>query len=376
MAASESHRSLAQVVWIAPNFNHYRRRLLHLWSKQRGGGLSVISGQSPRGKGHLEVDDGSTIPEFKISVRKDVFGIHPKVCLQAALHLARIKPDVVVMNTEKRLAPVIMMLWLIGKVLRFKLTTYSHPFMRSRMDRITSADLFWTKFLFLFYDAVVFYTEESRQRAVKAGVITDSRSERASNTLVLPDDIFCSDESGCAQTLLFLGRLIPEKGVNQLFWAFDRWKQKLPNLRLNIIGEGPLQSHVTQACASRDGAEYLGATVDDDEITEAMQSVGAVILPDYAGLAIVHAFAYGKPFITTFTEAHGPEIDYLQHNYNGLLLGPDADKNADQVVRLLTDTAFYQELSEAARNTYLRIHPKYWCDSMDAIVVKLSGRRP
>jgi glycosyltransferase involved in cell wall biosynthesis len=62
-------------------------------------------------------------------------------------------------------------------------------------------------------------------------------------------------------------------------------------------------------------------------------------MPGLVGLVVLDSFAFGVPMITTDYPYHSPEIDYLVHNKNGVVVDAwqDCKTYAYQVARLLTD---------------------------------------
>jgi glycosyltransferase involved in cell wall biosynthesis len=55
------------------------------------------------------------------------------------------------------------------------------------------------------------------------------------------------------------------------------------------------------------------------------------------GLAVVHAFAAGKPYVTVESPYHSPEIIYLRNGENGIIAGPSMDEFIEAVRSLAKD---------------------------------------
>ena len=73
-------------------------------------------------------------------------------------------------------------------------------------------------------------------------------------------------------------------------------------------------------------------------------------MPGGVGLVILDSFALGVPMITTDTRLHGPEIDYLRNDVNGLLVacGDDSELYAQAVCKLMLDPQRLDVLREGA----------------------------
>jgi rhamnosyl/mannosyltransferase len=101
---------------------------------------------------------------------------------------------------------------------------------------------------------------------------------------------------------LFLGRLLKFKGLDVLLRALER----VPDLRLDIVGSGPEGSRLktlTQALALADRVRFYGECPDDD-LPRRMQEADFLVLPSITvdemfGLVVLEAMAAGRPVITT-----------------------------------------------------------------------------
>jgi hypothetical protein len=71
-------------------------------------------------------------------------------------------------------------------------------------------------------------------------------------------------------------------------------------------------------------------------------------MPGAVGLAILDSFAMQIPIITTDMPFHGPEIEYLKNEYNGVMVAPadDVDRYVYIVVGLLRDQVRLKKLME------------------------------
>ena len=88
----------------------------------------------------------------------------------------------------------------------------------------------------------------------------------------------------------------------------------------------------------------------------ALAGLGRVFLmPGLVGLGVLDSFAYGTPMVTTDVPYHSPEIEYLRHGENGLIVADDVRTYAEAVTELLTDETWRLQLrrgGEAALETF------------------------
>jgi glycosyltransferase involved in cell wall biosynthesis len=106
---------------------------------------------------------------------------------------------------------------------------------------------------------------------------------------------------------LYVGRLVPEKGVGTLL---DAWRgADGPQVPLAIVGEGPL----AQPAGSSDGRIVWLGRRDPAEVHELMRRASLLIFPsewsEPFGLTIIEAFANGLPVLAARIGAAGELID-------------------------------------------------------------------
>jgi glycosyltransferase involved in cell wall biosynthesis len=74
----------------------------------------------------------------------------------------------------------------------------------------------------------------------------------------------------------------------------------------------------------------------------------AFLMPGRVGLVVLDAFAGALPLLSTRLAIHGPELDYLVEDSNGLLCEPDAAAFADMTTSLLLDRNRLKRLQAGA----------------------------
>jgi glycosyltransferase involved in cell wall biosynthesis len=170
--------------------------------------------------------------------------------------------------------------------------------------------------------------------------------------------------------ILFLGNLIPRKGLHTLLAALERLQT--PDWRLSVVGS----PSVDPAYATRmhQYAERVGLTarvtfhgaLEDGALAELMSTSHLLALPSsYEGFGIVYleAMGFGLPAIATTS---GAASEIITHAQDGYLIPPgDPRALADHLRCLVADRQKLKEMSLAARLRYLA-HPT-WDDSMHLI---------
>jgi len=152
-----------------------------------------------------------------------------------------------------------------------------------------------------------------------------------------------------SKTSVFCARLTELKWIPFLLDALLKIKEKIPEFRMIIIGEGAGQRQVEKFSSKNRWCVYLGAKHGVDRVK--YLALGDIWLnPGASGLAILDAFALSLPFITTDCKLHGPEIAYLEDNENGLITPTITELFAHKTVNLLNDKNKLKRMKEKARN--------------------------
>ena len=109
---------------------------------------------------------------------------------------------------------------------------------------------------------------------------------------------------------LFLGGLIPRKGVNWLLEAFAKCRAEDPSLTLTIVGDGELGGPLRRRAGELDlssSVTFTGA-VDPETALRLMREHDLLVHPsrwESFGMTVVEAVAAGMPVLVT--RCGGPE---------------------------------------------------------------------
>jgi glycosyltransferase involved in cell wall biosynthesis len=161
-----------------------------------------------------------------------------------------------------------------------------------------------------------------------------------------------------ANTVLFVGRIIPRKGALELVKAIALVRQHIPDVQLRIAGD-PLESQApgymeaVEDCVRTQGLihniAFLGQ-LSEKELFNEYETCALVALPsrqETAPMAVEEAMAAGKPIVSTRVGG----IPYLvDHNRTGLLVDyGDVDHLAAAIVTLLRDDDLRRRMGQAGK---------------------------
>ena len=158
-------------------------------------------------------------------------------------------------------------------------------------------------------------------------------------------------------TLLYVGTLAIQKGVQFLIPALKIIKQKIPNVLLRIAGTGPLLNKINEEVRNfnlEKNVEILGF-VEHSKIRTLYLSSDVFIMPsiwqEQFGLVGPEALACKTPCIATNV---GGIPEWLKDNENGLLISPQsANEIASASIKLLLDNELRLQLGEEGRKFVL-----------------------
>jgi glycosyltransferase involved in cell wall biosynthesis len=170
---------------------------------------------------------------------------------------------------------------------------------------------------------------------------------------------FGGSRAGSGGRLLFLGRMVTDKGLYELLDAFAGLRPRFPNLELVMAGDGPergrLQQHACQLGAA-DAVHWPGF-VSGAAKCRWLGSADLFVLPSYregCPVALLEAMAMGLPVVAS---AVGGIPHVVEDGVNGVLIPEvSAATLGCALERLLTDPGRRQAMGEANRDKAWRYY--------------------
>ena len=149
--------------------------------------------------------------------------------------------------------------------------------------------------------------------------------------------------------VLFVGRLVPYKGVDVLLEAL-----KGLNAVALIVGEGPLRARLEEQAREleiSDHVRFLGS-VDDDELAALYRACNVFVLPSVTrqeafGVVQLEAMAAGRPVVSTDL---GTGVGWVNRDGETGYVVPPRNPRAlrEALARLLADASLQKSMGEAA----------------------------
>jgi glycosyltransferase involved in cell wall biosynthesis len=156
--------------------------------------------------------------------------------------------------------------------------------------------------------------------------------------------------------LIYVGRLIKDKGVVVLIQAVSLLAPKFPNLRCMIIGHGPERENlerITNELGLAKNIIFGGQIKNYNNVISYMKSSRVLVLPTHYegfGIVVLEANACGIPAVTT-TFSDNAARDLISEGRNGLLYNGDAAGLAEKIFKLFSQPKKWEdECRRAARD--------------------------
>lgn len=144
---------------------------------------------------------------------------------------------------------------------------------------------------------------------------------------------------------LFCGGMYALKRVDFLLSACFKIKEKVPELHVILIGDGPEKYKIENVSLRNPWIHYLGAKYGSEKAPYFVLSE-ALLMPGLVGLVIIDSFISSTPIFTTEIPIHSPEITYLKNGENGFMTKNDISEYVDAVVKYLNSPSIRKKVSK------------------------------
>jgi glycosyltransferase involved in cell wall biosynthesis len=218
-------------------------------------------------------------------------------------------------------------------------------------------------------DSMVLYSFAHRERFIKCGVPAE-KIFVAPNAVDV-DAIKAAEANMTAEKLaefkkrhnltdslniIHAGRMVDFKQLELLLKAVVKLVKVFDNLKLILIGDGPMLEQWQQLgheLGIADRIIWPGAIYEQNELCYWFHSSDICVAPGQQGLIANLSHSYGVPLITSDSPRwQGPEIQVFTNGKTGLLYRyADIDDLAAKIGKLLRDSDRRKKMGEEARRT-------------------------
>jgi Glycosyltransferase len=160
-------------------------------------------------------------------------------------------------------------------------------------------------------------------------------------------------------SLVYSGRLIPEKGLVELIEAFAEAKAAKNSYldKLHIIGTGRLLhdlAALVEDYALEGEVIFHGEVLDDTEIGHIYRQCVASVCCGYLGLNVIQSLAHGLPIIFNARANHSPEIEACVDGFNSVRYETSEElvELMSNISKIVASTGKTLEIHDHVRKNY------------------------
>src|SRR5580704_3082737 len=353
---------------------HYRVRFYELLAEHGGFEYVVFHGAPPSWVGTPELKGPFAFPQRRVTNHEFRIGPLTLVYQPVVWEILTGGYDAIVITAESKFISNLL-LALLCKPRGIAVLHWGFGYHPPRGTResdvphrlvgVTSAIKKWFTTL---ADGFIAYTKSGAERLIESGYPRE-RTFFVQNTIDMTEQLRLyeaargTDEQEIRRefglrpdsaVFVFIGRLVPIKRVDQLIEAVrvinrDRLAEHF--VEALIVGAGMCEADLKAQAAGVPGIHFLGALPPNDKVARALKISAASVVTGMVGLVANHALAHGTPVITRELDTHSPELEYIEHERNGLIVPGDLDAFAATLARFADDAAWQARLAQGALDT-------------------------
>jgi glycosyltransferase involved in cell wall biosynthesis len=163
-------------------------------------------------------------------------------------------------------------------------------------------------------------------------------------------------------TLLFIGKLVEQKGLDVLIKAIARVRTVIPDIRLRVVGDGPEQQKLKKLAANLQVSDLITFTGElmNTQVINEIDDVLCVIIPskyvENCSIVGIEAMSKGKVIIASRI---GGLPDLIDENETGFLVRPgDIDDLSSKIIFALQNHSQLPEMGVRAKAKFERCFSK------------------
>jgi len=351
---------------------HYRVRFYELLAERGGFDYVVFHGAPPSWVGTAELTGPFAFPQRRVDNREFRVGPLTLIYQPVVREILFGGYDAIVITSESKFIANLI-LALLGKLRGIAVLHWGfgyHPPRGAResdvpnplMLRITTAI---KKGFTRIADGFIAYTKNGAEQLVASGYPRE-RTFFVQNTIDMSEQLrlWQAERDADEQTIrrefglrpdsavyVFIGRLTPIKRVDKLIEAvrkINRGGLAKRLVEVLVIGGGPCDAELRELAADMPEVHFLGSLPPNDQVARCLKVSAACVVAGMVGLVANHSLAHGRPVITRALDTHSPELEYIEHEANGLIVPGDLDDFALALARFADDEAWQARLAQGA----------------------------
>lgn len=205
-----------------------------------------------------------------------------------------------------------------------------------------------------FVDAVTAPSQFTLDKFIEYGYFSESKHVKISNCVEIDysemRDIIKKRNASNSNTIgfIFVGSLIPIKGIDKLIYTFMDIKNE--NISLTICGSGSLKDKILEACKLDNRIKYLGQ-LKESQLREVFLKNDVLIIPSVFdepfGRVVIEANLYGLPVIGS---RKGGIVEIINNIKSGVLFDIEDKNDFKEKIKLFSSRSYIKSFYPAILN--------------------------
>lgn len=202
-------------------------------------------------------------------------------------------------------------------------------------------------------DAIVFVSHLAKNEFMSTSPVIDAGKVHVIHNSIKHTTATAECTPNKELTLMFHGRLSPEKGIDTLLQAFA--KASIPNARLVIAGGGSDEyikelHDIAEKAGIAQQISWMGHVTDIHPLIEKADiGVCPSRVREAGSLSVLEYMSHGKPVVAS---NNGSQPEYITNGEDGYLVEPENIEALAAAIKSLNDTELRKAIGKVARKTF------------------------
>lgn len=202
-------------------------------------------------------------------------------------------------------------------------------------------------------DAIVFVSHLAKNEFMSTSPVIDTAKIHVIHNSIKNTTATAECTPNKELTLMFHGRLSPEKGIDTLLQAYAM--AALPNARLVIAGSGNDEyvkelHDIAEKAGIAQQISWMGHVTDIHPLIEKADiGVCPSRVREAGSLSVLEYMSHGKPVVAS---NNGSQPEYITNGEDGYLVEPENIEALAAAIKSLNDTELRKAIGKVARKTF------------------------
>lgn len=202
-------------------------------------------------------------------------------------------------------------------------------------------------------DAIVFVSHLAKNEFMSTSPVIDTAKIHVIHNSIKNTTATAECTPNKELTLMFHGRLSPEKGIDTLLQAYAM--AALPNARLVIAGSGNDEyvkelHDIAEKAGIAQQISWMGHVTDIHPLIEKADiGVCPSRVREAGSLSVLEYMSHGKPVVAS---NNGSQPEYITNGEDGYLVEPENIEALAAAIKSLNDTELCKAIGKVARKTF------------------------